>query len=242
MEFYLDTYIAHRGLHCHECPECPENSLAAFQEAVNHGYAIELDVHLSSDGHVMVFHDETLTRMTGSNGKVSQYTLKSLKELRLAKGDEEIPTLKEVLDLVQGKVPLVIEIKVIDHDGVLEAEVMKLLHNYDGDYAIQSFNPMTLKWLRKHYPSLTLGLLVTRDFSDTKLSRLKQRILANMTFIPVIRPNYIGLDIDTYSKIQLQIIKRFTFNHLVFWTVRTKEQMRTAKRLGANIIFENIKP
>ena len=89
---------------------------------------------------------------------------------------------------------------------------------------------------------MILGLLVTRDFSNTKLSILKQKILENMTFIPVIRPDFIGLDIDTYSKVQLGIIKKLTYNRLVFWTVRNDFQFRTAKRLGANIIFENFKP
>ncbi len=239
MTFYLDTYIAHRGLHD---SKKPENSTAAFKAAIKHGYAIELDVHLSIDGEVIVFHDETLTRMTGSNGEVGQYTLSSLKELKLLGTKEKIPTLREVLDLVQGQVPLIIEIKVIEHNGELEAATMRELQGYEGEYTIQSFNPLCLKWFRKHYPAVILGLLVTRDFSDTKLSLLKQQALANMTFLPVIRPDYVGLDIDTYSKIQLGIIKKFTFNHLVFWTVKTEQQMRTAKRLGANIIFENIKP
>ncbi|EPZ52314.1 glycerophosphodiester phosphodiesterase family protein [Bacteriovorax sp. BAL6_X] len=239
MAFYLDTYIAHRGLHD---DKKPENTMAAFKAAIKYNYAIELDVHLSSDGHVVVFHDETLERLTGSNGKVSQYTLDSLKQLYIKETKEKIPTLKEVLELVNGQVPLIIELKVFEHTGELESEVMKVLQGYEGDYTIQSFNPFTLKWFRKHYPAVILGLLVTRDFSDTTLNPLKQKLLENMTFIPVIRPDYIGLDIDTYSKVQLSIIKHFTFNKIVFWTVRTKEQMRTAKRLGANIIFENIKP
>lgn len=237
--FYLEKYIAHRGLHD---KSKPENSMAAFKAAVENDYAIELDVHLSKDKEVMVFHDETLERLTGSNGKISQYTLGSLKTLKLANTKEQIPTLKEVLEMVDGQVPLIIEIKVNEHDGEIEAQVMKLLHSYKGDYTIQSFNPLTLKWVRKHYPMTILGLLVTRDFSDTGLGVLKQKALENMTFIPVIRPDYIGLDIDTYSKMQLGIIKHFTFNRIVFWTVRTREQMRTAKRLGANIIFENFKP
>jgi glycerophosphoryl diester phosphodiesterase len=239
MSFYLDRPIAHRGFHDEEIPE---NSMAAFEKAMELGYSIELDIHLSKDGIPVVFHDESLERLTGSKGKVSQYILSSLKKLRLDETDQEIPTLKEVLELVDGKVPLVIELKVNHHDGIIESEVMKTLYGYEGDYAIQSFNPLTLKWLREHYPNTVLGLLTTSDFSDTELGKGKQKVLQYMAFAPVIRPDYVGLDYKTFNIAQYYLIKFMTHGKIVFWTIDSLELYEECIELCDNVIFEGFIP
>jgi len=237
--FYLERPIAHRGLHD---DKSPENSLGAFSKALKKGYAIELDIHLSKDLDVVVFHDESLERMTGSRGEISQYVLQSLKNLRLANTDESIPTLKEVLELVDGQVPIVIEVKCNKHDGIIEAELMKLLVHYQGDYTIQSFNPYTLKWIRLHYPQVVLGLLVTNDFANTKLKFYEKFVLRYMSFLPVIRPDYIGLDYESFSLIQYFIIKKLTLAKIIFWTIADEETYIECRELCDNIIFENFTP
>jgi len=239
MSFYLENPIAHRGLHT---KEIPENSMAAFEKAIELGYTIELDIHLSKDGTPIVFHDEDLERMTGSRGKVSQYILSSLKSLKLLDTDEEIPTLEEVLDFVDGRVPIVIELKVNDHDGELEAEVMKFLHFYEGEYTIQSFNPLTLKWIREHYPNTVLGLLVTSDFSETSLGKAKQKVLQYMGFAPVIRPDYIGLDYKSFNIAQYYLIKMLTHGKIIFWTIDSLDLYEECADLCDNIIFEGFIP
>ena len=103
-----NEYIAHRGFHSETAPE---NSLAAFENAIKHNYAIELDVRALSDGTVVVFHDETLGRMTGADGFISNYSYEDIKDLRLLKTQEKIPTLDEVLAFVDGRTPILIEIK-----------------------------------------------------------------------------------------------------------------------------------
>lgn len=237
--FYIDTPIAHRGLHSETVPE---NSLEAFSLAMESGFCIEFDLHLSKDGIPIVFHDETLERLTGSNGKVANYTLESLKTLFLKNTNQKIPTLEEVLELVAGKVPLIIEIKNNNHDGVIESEVMKRLIHYKGDYTIQSFNPMTLKWLREHYPSTILGMLVTNDFKKSKLSFFKKFILRYMTFYPVIRPEYIGLDYESFSLTQYFLIKKLMLTKIVFWTINSEKLFLECREFCDNIIFENFDP
>lgn len=239
MSFYLEKPIAHRGFHNEDLPE---NSMAAFEKAIELGFAIELDVHLSKDGIPVVFHDEELERMTGSNGRVSQYILSSLKKLHLNGTEQTIPTLEEVLELVDGRVPLIIELKVNDHNGEFEAEVMKYLHFYEGDYTIQSFNPFTLKWIRSHYPNTVLGLLVTSDFSDTDLNLPKRKLLQYMALAPVIRPDYIGLDYKTFNIAQYYLIKMMTHGHIIFWTIDNMDLYEECQDLCDNIIFEGFIP
>ena len=239
MNFVYERPIAHRGLHN---SEVPENSMEAFALAIENNYAIELDVHLSKDKVPVVFHDEDLERMTGSRGNISQYVLKSLKKLNLKDTENDIPTLQEVLDLVAGKVPLIIEIKGHENDGEIEARVMSLLEHYQGDYTIQSFNPLSLRWVREKYPNTVLGLLVTNDFSDTKLGIMKKIMLQYMTFTPVIRPDYIGLDYETFNIAQYYLIKMLTFGKIVFWTISSEEMYEECKEFADNIIFEGFRP
>lgn len=240
MEFYLSKPIAHRGFH--NTSDAPENSLKAFEYALEHGFAIEFDVHLSKENIPVVFHDEKLERMTGSGGKISNYTLTSLKELKLNGTNEQIPTLSEVLDFVDGRVPLIIEIKNSSHDGLIEAQVMKLLIHYKGEYTIQSFNPLTLKWLREHYPDLVLGLLVTNDLKNSKLSFVKKIILRYMVFLPSVRPDYIGLDYNSFTLLQYFLIKKLTLAKIIFWTIDSESLYKESLDLCDNIIFEKFNP
>ena len=239
MQFYLQRPIAHRGLHNNLIPE---NSMASFKEAMSHGFSIEVDIHLSKDNVPVVFHDEDLERMTGSKGKISQYTLQSLKKLRLKETDQQIPTLKEVLLEVDSHVPLIIEIKCLEHDSVIEKTVCESLKDYEGDFAIQSFNPLTLKWIRSHYPNFVLGLLSTGDLSDTKLNMVKKGLVKYMSFIPFIRPDYVGMDYSSFSLLQYLIVKKLTHGDIIFWTINSEEIYQECKEFCDNIIFEGFLP
>ncbi|HIT62490.1 MAG TPA: glycerophosphodiester phosphodiesterase, partial [Candidatus Caccovivens faecavium] len=137
----VETPIAHRGLHD---KVSPENSLSAFEKAVENGYAIELDVQLLADDTVVVFHDESLSRMTGNDGYIKFLNKEDLKVLKLGNSKEHIPTFEEVLKLVNGRTPLLIEIKNQFKVGKLEQKVIALLKDYKGEYAVQSFNPFSL--------------------------------------------------------------------------------------------------
>ena len=139
----VNTYIAHKGLHDEESPE---NSLSAFQKAIDKNYAIELDVRLLSDNTVVVFHDEKISRMTSGDKYVNSLTKEELKDYPLLNSKEVIPTFEEVLNLVNGQVPILIEIKNDGNVGDLEKQVLKLLKEYNGEFAVQSFNPYTIEW------------------------------------------------------------------------------------------------
>ena len=156
----IGVHYAHRGLHGENVPE---NSLAAFALARNAGYGIELDVRLSRDRRVMVFHDDTLKRMCGVDRRVEELTCAELQSLRLAGSDQTIPTLDQVLALIGGRVPLLIELKGTGRDeSPLCKRVSKLLDDYAGAFAIESFNPMILSWFRNYRPRFARGILVTR--------------------------------------------------------------------------------
>lgn len=133
--------IAHRGLHTENFPE---NSLLAFENAVNNGIAIELDVRLTKDCKLVVFHDKNLFRMTGIDADISDFDYAQLSALTLKDTKEKIPLLTEVLKTVSGKVPIFIEIKEGSPVGILEKRLDKLLKNYHGDCAVMAFNP--LEW------------------------------------------------------------------------------------------------
>jgi glycerophosphoryl diester phosphodiesterase len=168
------TDFAHRGLHGLS-DNCPENSLAAIDEAVQHGYGIEIDVQRSADYEAIVFHDTNLNRMTELPGPVVNRSSGQLRETRLAGSSEKIPTLRQVLDLVNGRAPLLVEIKSSPGPvvpGVLEQRVATLLESYPGPVGVMSLSPNPIAWLGVLAPRLLLGNVVLKQ---TPLQKLRQR-------------------------------------------------------------------
>lgn len=161
---FLRPY-AHRGLWG---GEAPENSLAAFALAAERGFAIELDVQLSADGEVMVFHDYTLTRMCGKDQKLAALSAGELAACKLGGTEAVIPTLKEVLAAVDGRVPLLIELKGESGNTALCPAVAALLDEYKGEWCVESFNPLLLRWFKKHRKHALRGLLSTDLIKEKK--------------------------------------------------------------------------
>lgn len=186
---------AHRGLYG---LDVPENSLMAFAAAVDAGYGIELDLQLSRDGEVMVFHDYNLDRMTGKNMLLTDLDAKELRELRLGETDQQIPFLREVLSLVDGKVPLLIELKGESvTDMRLCAAAEKILRTYKGTWCVESFNPMQIRWWKKHRPDVVRGQLVTNLIRKPNGSLSKNPVdyLLSGLFLNVCsRPDFISAD------------------------------------------------
>ena len=226
--------IAHRGLHN---KSIPENSFLAFNCAVQGGYPIEIDVHLSKDNEVVIFHDRNLKRMTGVDGLIDNFTLKEIKKLKLNNSNESIPTLKELLELVKGKVPILIEIKGITRGGRLEGATYNLLKNYDGEYAIQSFNPFSVRWFKKNAKEVCRGQL-SCCFENQRMSKLRKFILKHMLLNSLSKPQFIaykGGDL-------LQKNKRITKLPILAWTVANQEEYNKLKPICDNIIFEGFVP
>lgn len=232
----VKTLVAHRGLHN---DMIPENSLIAFQNAVDKGYNIELDVQLISDGTVVVFHDATLSRMTGKNGNLKSLTRADLKTLKLKNSQETIPTFEEVLKLVAGRTPMIIEIKNQSKVGLLEQKVIELLKNYQGEYAIASFNPKVLAYFKKHAPQIPRGQL-SGSFQWTRMNFLKKWLLKSMWFAKKYHlANFIMYEANALPSPYVHQLGKLP---ILTWTIRSQQEYMRVVQYVDNIIFENFKP
>ncbi len=226
---------AHRGLWDEKFPE---NSLPAFQNAVANGYGIELDVQLSRDGEVMVFHDYSLLRMTGCDKKLCDLTLAELKELSLLGTGEIIPTLSEVLELVNGRVPILVELKGETLDTSLCPKVAELLKTYKGDYCIESFNPFLVRSMKKYLPNNFYGQLYTNVCIDKKKYSALNILLTLMIFNFLAKPNFISYNKLFRNSLPVKITTKFYKAPKFVWTPKGDTEIDTAKNLGEYPIFE----
>lgn len=155
---FMGVNFAHRGLHSRDM-RVPENSLEAFRLAAEAGYGIELDVQLSKDGRVVVFHDDTLERVCGVQGRVDQYSLHELRQMSLCGTEQRIPLFSDVLAVIRGRGPLIVELKSGRRNRELCEKTYKLLTGYRGDVCIESFDPNIVAWFRFHAGDLVRGQL-----------------------------------------------------------------------------------
>ncbi|MDR1094229.1 MAG: glycerophosphodiester phosphodiesterase [Clostridiales bacterium] len=226
--------IAHRGLHN---DAQPENSLGAFENAIKHGYPIELDVHALDDGTVVVFHDESLCRMTGRDGYITNLKADDLKDIRLAKTDAKIPTFAETLEFVAGRTPILIEIKNDGKIGTLEKSLHDLVKHYDGEFAVQSFNPYSVEYFKKNAPHIPRGQL-SCFFKGSDLTRLKRYMLKRLKFFSTARPDFISYQ---FGDLPNRWVSRRSVPVLA-WTIRSSADLESVQEYCDNIIFEGILP
>ncbi len=234
ISFLKNNLIAHRGLHNNTTPE---NSVFAFNEAIRNNYIIELDVHMLKDGSVVVFHDDNLKRMTGVDKKIKDTTYDEIKDLKLLNSNEHIPLLKDVLKLVDGNVPLLIELKYDNKVGLLEDRLIDVMKSYKGLYAFQSFNPKSLIYLKKKCPNIPRGLLVS-DFSKSNINIIKKVVLKKMIFNFLVQPDFLSVNYNYLNNKRIQKYKKSKL--ILTWTVRNKEDLNKYKDLCDNFIVENI--
>ncbi len=236
----LSCDYAHRGLWGENVPE---NSMAAFELAARSGYGIELDVQLSKDGRVVVFHDFTLKRMCGIDRRVCDMTLAEIKTVTLARTNQQIPTLVEVLQLIDGRVPLLIELKGEDLDTTLCSRVAKILDNYRGAFCVESFNPVILSWFKNYRPRYARGQLVTNLMKEKKDgSKVLSFVLSHMLLNFLSRPDFVAIDKKYQSKLGFKICVGLFRAKAFVWTVRTPKEYIIAHRTGKHTIFERIRP
>ena len=225
--------IAHRGYHDASCGR-PENSIAAFEAAIAASYAIECDLHPSADGVPMVFHDLSLKRLTGDPRSVREVSAAALGDLRLAGTPEWIPTLDELLALVAGRVPLVLELKhVAGRDAALSWEVVERLRHYDGPAAAMSFSGEQLAEMRAANPRLPRGL-VAKGSANSTLEHLRQTRRHDVDFIA-----YRVRDLPTLMPF---IARRILGLPLICWTVRNPQAAARARQWSDQITFEGFAP
>lgn len=241
---YVGVKFAHRGLHGDFLGSfSAENSLSAFKKAAELGFGIELDVRLSKDGEVVVFHDNTLDRVTNKTGKVIDYTAKELSELSLDKTEEGVPTFREVLDAVGGRVPLLVEIKEEGFDHSVVKETVKLLEGYTGDFIIESFNPLSLGEVKKLMPKVPRGFLCDRLTKNPETRSIKYRLIQRHLLNFIARPAFIASSKDEGCMFPIPLIRKLSKPAFFAWTIRSEEEEEQAYADGfGSVIFENYIP
>jgi glycerophosphoryl diester phosphodiesterase len=229
--------FAHRGLHGEGVIE---NSRAAFVAAIALGHGIELDVQAAGDGEPFVFHDEQLERLTNERGAIADCMAAELDRIRLKDSDETIPRLSEILALVAGRAPMLIEVKTPDHHcGMLCVAVRRALEGYRGDVAVMSFNPNVGRWFHAHAPRTVRGLVVTEAGPETALERIKARAERHLALWRA-RPDFLAYDIRDLPS-RFAGAQRRRGLPLLTWTVRTAEQEQTAFAYTDEAIYEKPK-
>lgn len=229
--------IAHRGFHD---KKSPENSLRAFENAKRMGYAIELDLHLTEDRNLIVFHDKNVKRMTGENIKTIDLTSEKLEELRLLDTDEKIPSFKEVIEIVAGKVPILIEIKNTSPVGEVEEKLLEELEDYKGEYILQAFNPQRIKWLKNNAPHVIRGQLSGR-LKGSKMNKINRFMHMNLIFNFLTKPDFVNYEIKGLNSFVIKMLRR-RGHPILSWTARSYDEYSKALNLSDNAVFENFVP
>ncbi|TNE37428.1 MAG: glycerophosphodiester phosphodiesterase [Alphaproteobacteria bacterium] len=235
--------IAHRGLHDVK-KGIIENTPAAFEAAIAAGYPIELDLQLTSDHEAMVFHDDKLDRLTTSAGKLYRHSSTELRKLTISGSTATMPTFAEFLELVNGRVPILIELK--NKTGVagpLEQRTRDLLQTYKGEAAVQCFAPQSMGWFAENMPEIPRGQLSQPYPPDPNLNLnwIKRFVLRHMLLNKISKPHFVAYRIDGLSNEAVGRAKRHGLPVLA-WTVKTIGERRIAATHADNIIFENFLP
>ena len=237
VEEYKNVLFAHRGLHS---SVRAENSLSAFAAAVEAGYGIELDVRLSKDGELVVFHDNTLDRVCGVSGKVIDFTADELSSLSLSGTADGVPRFSEVLSLVDGKVPLLVEIKEDAGDSKVSSAAAKMLAEYKGKFIVESFNPLSIKNFKAHLSGVPCGILCESYVKEEKLRKPLYYLLGTMLTNFLCKPSFIAFNHKHYKSLALRIARKLYKTPTFAWTVRSEEEERAARKHGFDsVIFED---
>ena len=259
---HVSVLYAHRGLFDNNS-DAPENSMAAFRKAVQAGYGIELDVQLSKDGIPVIFHDFTLARVAryekgqepadavrnddgslGVKGKVEDYTFEELQNFHLMDSEEKIPTFESFLQMVDGKVPLIVELKIEMTDLSLCPKADALLRDYKGVYCIESFNPLGVHWYKKNHSEVMRGQLSDWFFRDdpTLYRGPLYFMLTNLWFNFLTRPDFIAYNHKFYYNPSRMICRGLYRNVAAAWTIKSEEELAKAKKHFDIYIFDSFVP
>jgi len=225
--------FAHRGIHNNI--DIPENSIPAFKKAISKNIPIELDIHILKDNTLVVFHDDNLKRMTKIDKNIRDYTYPELEKITLLNTKYKIPTLKEVLKLVDGKVLLLIELKNDHRVNTMCEELCKQLDNYKGEFIIQSFYPNIINWFKKNKPEYIRGLLIMKNYKN-KFVRLlfKTNILINYC-----SPDFLSVSKKLLETPRIKKI-RSKGTPILTWTIKDKKEISKLKDEADSLISNTI--
>jgi glycerophosphoryl diester phosphodiesterase len=237
---FVNRTFAHRGLY-KEDQSIPENSLPAFQSAVEQGYGIELDVQLTLDGRVVVFHDDALKRMTGAAGAVQDYSFDQLSVMGLGGTRECIPSFSRVLAVINGRVPVIVELKYGPDWQALCKETLSQLKKYGGAYCVESFHPRIVRWFRQNAPEILRGQLseayrFSRKSLTVSDAFMMSRLLTNF----LTRPQFIAYRIGPmcFSAHLAEALGALR----VRWTAHPEDDWGHLAEASDAVIFEHMHP
>lgn len=238
-KYLFPVRYAHRGLHDEEKAE---NSLSAYRAAVERGFGIEFDVRLSKDGELVVFHDDDLKRLCGVDKNVVDLTKEELQRLHLSGTDDVIPTLQEVLSLVDGKVPLLVEIKDMPRHGEVVEKTVEALKAYRGDFIVESFNPLYIAKVKKLMPEVCRGVL-SMNFSHEKSFKAFFPALQLLLLNFRAKPDFIAYEVSGWRSFSLNACRKLFHTASLCWVPRSQQEEQDAYRHGFDaVIFENYIP
>jgi glycerophosphoryl diester phosphodiesterase len=233
--------IAHRGLHDEKLPE---NSLGAFKKAAASGFAIELDVHCSEDGKVVVIHDFNTSRMTGRDLEVKEQPLKKLQSLNLAGSNYKIPSLRQVLELINGRVPIVIEIKPNIPAKLIGPAVLAELEDYRGKFAVKSFDPRIVGWFQCRAPEIPRGLIAATDkfYRFYHINWPVRMFLLSTVSVLLCRPDFLSYQFEGLPNKLIKFWQQRLKVPLLVWPVCSAQDYKKIQSIGATSVFENFIP
>lgn len=236
VEYFKRKLYAHRGLHDETIPE---NSLKAFEEARKNGYGVELDVQMTKDGKLVVFHDGNLQRMCGIDAKLKDFTYEELSKLRLKDTNEVIPLFEQVLGIL-GNTDLICEIK--GDNGVKNYEICEktydMLRSYEGTYCIESFSPFLVKWFRTFHPEIIRGQL-SQKFGKEDNMKFPVRFFMNSLAVNFVsKPDFIAFRHQDVGTLGFRMVTALYDPFVVAWTARGEEEQKHAWEHFDSVIFE----
>ncbi len=242
---FKTRFFAHRGLHDNGS-DAPENSMAAFRKAVESGFGIELDVQLTADLVPVIFHDPDLLRVCGVNRQVRDCTFAQLQEYTIFGSNERIPALKDFLEMVDGRVPLIVEFKSEDTDMTLCRIIDPMLKAYKGVYCIESFNPLVLFWYRIHRPGVMRGQLSDgflhipkyRTFPKAPATVSVQFLIPNF----LSKPDFIAYNHMYEGNLSRRICRSLYKAKSAAWTIRSEKELKKVAGAFDVFIFDSFIP
>lgn len=232
---------AHRGLHDNRT-DAPENSLRAFQKAVEAGFGIEMDIQMTKDHVPVVFHDFTLKRICNADGKIADYTFEELQQFHLCDSDQKIPKFEDVLKLVDGKVPLIVELKIEALDTSICPAGDKLLSAYKGMYCIESFNPLGVFWYRRHRKEIVRGQLSDAFLKEGEYRGVLYFLLQNLVFNFLTKPDFIAYHHKYPEILSRRICRGLYHNTAAAWTIKSQKELDAARKNFDIFIFDSFMP
>lgn len=238
---FRKVYFAHRGLH-DNAGDAPENSMAAFRKAVAAGLGMELDVQVTKDGVPVIFHDFKLERICGVEGKVADHTFEELQAYTLCQSKERIPRFSDLLEMVDGRVPLIVEIKAETADVSCCAAIDKLLRAYQGAYCIESFNPMVLWWFRRNHGNVVRGQLSSNFRREGEYWNILYFAMTHLLFNFLTKPDFIAYNYKFSEEPGRRICRHLYRHPAAAWTVRSEKDLQTLKGKYDVFIFDSFLP